>query len=189
MIKIEPLSIDSASSEATDTLQNVAEKNGFVPNLIGVFALAPAALHGYVGMQNAFEMSSLSATEKHAVLLTVSVANGGEYCVPAQSTQATREGIDQALVTRLRVGQLPDDARLAALVNFTLRIVRNRGKIDQKDVDHFLRAGFTEEHIMDVILGVAMKTMSNYTNHIFDIDVDPAFKGKAWSTSDQETAA
>jgi len=186
MIKLEPVSIENATEETTDTLQNVADKNGFVPNLIGTFARTPAALNGYVGMQNAFEMSSLSAAEKHAVLLAVSVANGSEYCVPAHSSLAAREGIDQTLVTRLRAGQLPDDARLAALVNFTLRIVRNRGRIDQKDVDHFLRAGFAEVHIMDVILGVSMKTMSNYTNHIFDIDVDPVFQGEAWK---QESAA
>lgn len=189
MLKIAPLSINTASGEATDALQSITQKNGFVPNLIGVFAQAPAALHGYLGMQTAFEMSSLSTAEKHAVLLAVSVANGGEYCVPAHASLAAREGIDQALVTRLRAGQLPDDARLAALVNFTLRIVRNRGRVDQKDIDHFLRAGFTEAQIMDVILGVAMKTMSNYTNHIFDVEVDPGFQGKAWTHEDHETAA
>lgn len=186
MLKLEPVSVENAPDESKQALQNIAEKNGFVPNLLGTFAHTPAALNGYVSMQNAYEMSSLSAVEKHVVLLAVSVASGGEYCVPAHSTLAAREGIDQSLVTRLRAGQLPDDVRLAALVNFTLRIVRNRGRVDQKDVDHFLRAGFSEVHIMDVILGVAMKTMSNYTNHIFDIDIDPAFQGKAWT---QESAA
>lgn len=181
MLKVTPLSIDDAENESRIRLQEVSEKYGFVPNLIGTFARTPAALHGYVGMQQAFEMSSLSSAEKHAVLLAVSVANGGEYCVPAHSSLAAREGIDQALVTRLRAGQLPDDARLAALVTFTLRIVRNRGRVEQKDVDHFLRAGFEDIHIMEVILGVTMKTMSNYTNHIFDVDVDTAFKGKAWT--------
>ncbi len=186
MVKLEPVSVENAADESKEALQSIAEKNGFVPNLFGTFAHTPAALNGYIGMQNAYEMSSLSAAEKYAVLLVVSVANGGEYCVPAHSTLAAREGIDLSLVTRLLAGQLPDDIRLAALVNFTLRIVRNHGRVDRKDVDHFLRAGFSEVHIMDVILGVAMKTMSNYTNHIFDIDVDPAFQGKSWK---QKSAA
>ena len=186
MLKLEPVPVENANDESKEALQSIAEKNRFVPNLFGTFAHGPAALIGYVGMQNTYEMSSLSTADKHAVILAVCVANGGEYCVPAHSTLAAREGIDQSLVTRLRAGQLPDDIRLVALVNFTLRIVRNHGCVDRKDVNHFLRAGFSEVHIMDVILCVAVKTMSNYTNHIFEIDVDPAFQGKAWT---QKSAA
>ena len=82
MLKLEPVPVENANDESKEALQNIAEKNGFVPNLFGTFAHGPAALNGYTGMQNAYEMSSLLTAEKHAVLLAVSVANGGEYCVP-----------------------------------------------------------------------------------------------------------
>ncbi|MFI7115892.1 carboxymuconolactone decarboxylase family protein [Amycolatopsis sp. NPDC049868] len=34
------------------------------------------------------------------------------------------------------------------------------------EVEEFLAAGYTERNVLDVILGVGMKTLSNYTNHI-----------------------
>ncbi len=74
---------------------------------------------------------------------------------------------------------MPND-RLEALRTFTLKVVRNRGNVDDNAVQAFLDAGFTKRQILEVVLGVAQKVMSNYTNHLANTPVDAPFKMFAW---------
>jgi hypothetical protein len=34
--------------------------------------------------------------------------------------------------------------------------------------------------VLEVVLGIGLKTLSNYTNHIVDTEVDDAFAANAW---------
>lgn len=47
-------------------------------------------------------------------------------------------------------------------------------------VEAFLAAGYTRQTVLEVILGTALKTLSNYTNHIAKTDLDPAFVPNRW---------
>jgi alkylhydroperoxidase family enzyme len=63
----------------------------------------------------------------------------------------------------------------------TLTIVRNRGQVTQEDLNAFYAAGYEERQVLEIILGLSQKTISNYTNHIANTPVDEAFKKFAWS--------
>ncbi|WP_366524330.1 hypothetical protein [uncultured Roseobacter sp.] len=76
-----------------------------------------------------------------------------------------------------------NDAKLEALRTFTLVVVRNRGHVTQADLDAFYAAGYGEQQVLEVILGVAQKVLSNYTNHIAQTPVDPAFTQFTWTHS------
>ena len=54
------------------------------------------------------------------------------------------------------------------------------GRPAQEDVSSFLEAGYTEKHVLDIILALAVKTLSNYANHIFATPLDPMFKVREW---------
>lgn len=82
---------------------------------------------------------------------------------------------------------LPND-RLEALRTFTLNVVRNRGNVSDDAVQAFLDAGFNQRQILEVILGVSMKVMSNYTNHLANTPVDSVFAKYAWAPVDKEAA-
>jgi hypothetical protein len=43
MLKLEPVPVENANDESKEALQSIAEKNGFVSNIFGTFAHAPAA--------------------------------------------------------------------------------------------------------------------------------------------------
>ena len=69
---------------------------------------------------------------------------------------------------------------MAELSEFTRTMVVSRGHPSQNDVSAFVRAGYSESHILDIILAISVKTISNYSNHVFDTPVDAAFTGRSW---------
>lgn len=174
-MKLEVLDLETAQDSSREVLQQVREKYGFVPNLMGVLAHAPAALKAYVTLGNLFSETALSAVEQQVVLLTVSAANGCEYCVAAHSAIAGMQRVPHDVVTAVRNGQPLADTRLEALRTVAVQIVEKRGWPSEQAVPDFLDAGFAPSQLIEVILGVAMKTLSNYTNHIVSTPVDAQF--------------
>ena len=74
-------------------------------------------------------------------------------------------------------------ARLEALRTFTLRVVRDRGVVDDANVQTFLDAGFTKRQVLEVLVGISQKVMSNYTNHLANTPLDEAFQEFEWHKS------
>ncbi|WP_037314354.1 carboxymuconolactone decarboxylase family protein [Amycolatopsis orientalis] len=161
-------------------LKSAKRRMGFITTLNAVMAESPELLAGYNALAELFGKSSLPAKAKHVVWITASVLNECEYCVAAHSTLALKSGVDSDVVTALREGKpLPDNA-LDAVRRFTASMVGNQGWITDKEVEDFLAAGYTERNVLDVILGVGMKTLSNYTNHVAHTPLDPAWQGQEW---------
>ncbi len=116
------------------------------------------------------------------MLLAVSRENGCTYCVAAHSFIADKmSGVPEAVTNAIRDGQPIPDARLAALHDFTRTMVIKRGLPDKTDVSAFLAAGYSERQILEVVLAIAVKTLSNYANHLFHTPVDGMFAGRAWA--------
>lgn len=179
--------LDTAPSGSLPILDTANKAMGFIPNLYAHLASSPAALQGYKQLGALFEQSGLTPKEQQVVLLTVSAENGCEYCVAAHSFIA-RNIIKVAddKIGALRNGQPTGDAKLDALVAFAQAVVRERGWVaESQELNNFFAAGYTTQHALDVILGVAMKTLSNYTNHLTDTPLDAAFAGEAWQAPDE----
>ncbi len=71
--------------------------------------------------------------------------------------------------------------RLAALSGFAAAMVEKRGWVSDAQIAAFLDAGFTKGHVLDVVLAVSMKTLSNYVNHIADTPLDAALEAHRWA--------
>ncbi|MEO0400170.1 MAG: carboxymuconolactone decarboxylase family protein [Pseudomonadota bacterium] len=172
---------DTAPDAAKEILQTAQKNFGFVPNLYGVMAESPEILEAYGKIGDLFGRSSLSAVERNVVWLAINVEHNCHYCVPAHTGIAKSQGVGDDVIEALRNNTpIPDD-RLEALRAFTLQVVRGRGEVSEADVNAFLAAGFTKRNILDVILGVSHKTISNYVNHFADTPVDAAFQSFAWT--------
>lgn len=168
--------------EAARPLLNTAKAAyGFVPNLLATMAESPAILEGYMTLAGILDKSTLSPAERQVVLLTASYENGCTYCMAAHSVIAQGAGLSEDAIAAIRNGSTLPDAKQEALAEFTRVIVRERGFANEAAVNAFLGAGFTKANIFDVILGVSLKTMSNYTNHIAETPVDAAFQPQAWT--------
>lgn len=174
-------SIDTAPAASKPTLNAVKAAYGMVPNLFGVLAESPGALKAYFDVSKAFTDTSLSPAEQQVVLLATSVENACEYCVAAHSTVAkSRQLLDDAALSALHAAKELPDRKLEALRQFTVQGVRARGRVTDDAVRAFLDAGYTRADLLAVLTGVALKTLSNYTNHIAATPLDAAFQAQRW---------
>lgn len=80
----------------------------------------------------------------------------------------------------LRSGERLPDARLDALATFTTTMVEKRGLPSAADAEAFLAAGYDETHVLQILLAIAVKTISNYTNHLFHTPLDEMFASRTW---------
>jgi len=170
----------TAPDESKDLLAAAKKQVGFIPNLHAIMADAPGLLQGYRTLNDLFLKSSFSREELTVVWQAINVEHSCHYCVPAHTAIAKGMKIDEAVTDALRNETPLADPKLEALRTFTLSVVRNRGMVADGEVETFLNAGFTKRHILEVILGLAQKTMSNYTNHLANTPVDAAFAPLAW---------
>ncbi|MCZ6448848.1 MAG: carboxymuconolactone decarboxylase family protein [Alphaproteobacteria bacterium] len=171
---------ETAPEGSKPILAAAQKKLGFVPNLFRVFAEAPAIAEAYGTVMDIFERSSLSDAEKQTVLLSASHANGCGYCMAAHSTIAQMKGVAPEIVEALRGGTTLSDAKLDALAALTRSIVETRGWPSDEVKAAFFGAGYGTAEYLEVILGIAVKTISNYVNHAADTPLDPAFEAAKW---------
>lgn len=186
LITVELKTPDTAEGAAADVLAGARDQLGFVPNMYAAMANMPAVLEHYTASYAVFrEAAGFTPAEQETVFLTISHANGCHYCVAAHSMLAdVMSGVPKDALDALRKGDTPADDRLGALSAFTRRMTLLRGAIEKDDIDRFLAAGFTNQHVFGVILAIACKTFSNYTNHLVGTEVDAAMTAYALSGED-----
>lgn len=179
----------SAPEPARDTLALVRADFGMIPNLERVMASAPALLKAYASAWALYESVSLTPAERQVVYMTANVENHCAYCVAWHSLLAERAGLSADAIERLRQGADLTDARLAALQRFTRAMIHTRGNPLRADLDAFLHAGFEPHQALEVVLGLAIKTMSNSTNGLTGTPLDRAVQPRAWTRPGLRDAA
>lgn len=173
--------IETAPEGSKALLESSQKAYGMIPGLHGVLAASPQILEGYQKLHELFTQSSFNEEELTVVWQAINVEHACHYCVPAHTGIANMMKIDEDITEALRNETPLADSKLEALRTMTLSIVRNRGNVSQADLDAFYAAGYEEKHILDIILGLSQKTISNYTNHIANTPVDAAFSKFAWT--------
>ena len=186
LITVELKTPNNAEGAAASILAGARDQLGFVPNMYAAMANLPAVLEHYTASYAAFrESAGFTPAEQETVFLTISHANGCHYCIAAHSMLADKmSGVPKDALDALGKGDMPADARLGALSEFTSRMTLLRGAVEKDDVDRFLTAGFTNQHVFGVILAIACKTFSNYTNHLVGTEVDTAMAAYVRSGSE-----
>lgn len=180
MTTFTPQTLESADAEGREILEQVQGKYGFVPNLIGNMVHAPATAKAYIALGELVAQTSFDATEQQVILLAVSRYNECDYCMGAHSAISAMQKVPADVVESIRTDQPISDTKLEALRAFTAAVVEQRGLLSEAQTGSFLEAGYNQAQILEVVLGVAMKTISNYTNHIANTELDPAFADFAW---------
>jgi alkylhydroperoxidase family enzyme len=149
--------------------------------LHAVMAEAPELLEGYQVLHQLFLNSSFTGDEKTVVWQTINVEHACHYCVPAHTGIAKAMKVADEISNALRDETPLPTAKLEALRDFTLAMVRQRGELEPKQMADFFAAGYTQQNALEVILGLSQKVMSNYVNHIAQTPIDEPFKRFAWS--------
>jgi uncharacterized peroxidase-related enzyme len=174
--------IANAAPRAAAVLQEAKAKLGFVPNMYAGMVNSPGLLETYLlGYDRFRSESTFNPVEQEIVFLTVSRKNACAYCLAAHSTIADAfSKVPPDVTDAIRDGSPIADARLQALRLFTEVMWGSRGNPTPEQAAAFLAAGFTERQILEVILALAVKTLSNYTNHLIAPPVDAPFLARAW---------
>ena len=186
LITVELKTPNNAEGAAASILAGARDQLGFVPNMYAAMANLPAVLEHYTASYAAFrESAGFTPAEQETVFLTISHANGCHYCIAAHSMLADMMSrVPKDALEALRNGDTPADTRLGALSEFTRRMTVLRGAVEKDDIDRFQAAGFTNQHVFGVILAIACKTFSNYTNHLVGTEVDAAMSAYALPSDD-----
>lgn len=170
----------TAPEAARDGLAATKKNFGIIPNLEKVMASAPPLLSGYSALWDLFDQTTLSPIERQVVYLTANYENECDYCVPWHSLLAKKAGMDAKTIQALRSGARLPDQKLETLRTFARTLIANRGKVTEEEFNAFLDAGYTEVQALEVVLGLAVKVMSNYTNSIAGTPLDGAVERLRW---------
>lgn len=172
---------ENHSTQAAAVIEKAKAKYGFVPNLIGALAEAPEAAEAYLALTDAMYNSAFTAEERNVLWFTINTYNSCHYCMAAHTGIAKAENVSHETIDIARKAGDYADPKLQALKEFAIRMLDERGWVETSDIEKFLSAGFTRRHVLDVILAISHKTLSNYTNHIVGTPVDDAFAAFKWS--------
>lgn len=175
----------SAPEKSAKMLEKIKEKYGFVPNVMALMANSPAMLETYLEIGGRLENSGLSQIELNALYLAISVENRCEYCVAAHTSVCKMLKMSNDQIRAIREGQDVEDKKLSKLISFARKLVNKRGFVNDSDVKDFLGVGYSKEDILNVILAVSMKTLSNYLNHISGTELDEAFIEFKWRKNEK----
>ena len=176
---------ENSPQASADTLAVVNKQFGFVPNLMAQMAESSILLKSYKALGDLFSESSLSATEQQVVLMTINRFNECRYCMSGHSKVSEMTGVDMNAINAIRDDLPIGDFKLGALRGFTLKLVEQRGKVSQAQLNSFFAAGYSQETVLEIVAAAAYKTMSNYTNHIVGTELDGAFIDKKWTPANE----
>ncbi len=158
--------IETASDEAKPILEQIQKGFGFVPNLFAYMAEAPTTLEAYLALNKIIEKTSLTPAQQQIALLAVSVENQCDFCTVAHRAIGKMKQANQQTLDALNTEDSISDDSDAALAKFTQSVVSERGRLSKNMINEFLRAGFTNQQALEVMIIVSIKTLSNYINHL-----------------------
>lgn len=167
-----PATIEAAPAKAQPLLEAVKKQLGVVPNLFRLVATSPAALEGYLGLNGALGKGTLDARTRERIALAVAEINGCSYCLSAHTYLGKNLAkLDDAELAANRRGT-SNDPQADAAVRFAVKVVNNRGHVTDADLSAVRMAGYSDAQILEIVLHVALNTLTNYVNEVAQTDID-----------------
>jgi len=172
--------IQNSPSKSAVLLQNIEENLGFIPNIHALIAESPEALEAFHNLNQHFSQSHFDETEKELIQIAVSIENGCGYCIAGHSAFAEMQDVPASIIHALRTNQSIEDPKLETLNQFTRQLVRAKGKLPSYEVANFLKAGYSKAHIMELIIGIGLKTFTNIISSLSQLPLDAEFSEHSW---------
>lgn len=171
MSRLQRIESSAATGKAKDLLDAVKQKMGATPNIFTAFANSPAALEGYLALNNALTGGVLDTKLREKLSLVVAGYNGCGYCASAHNFLGKKAGIPQEELQKNLQGKSSENKDQGALA-FAIELLKNRGKISDSTLANIRRLGFSDEEIVEILAHVAMNVFTNYFNEAFQTEID-----------------
>jgi len=143
---------------------------GMVPNLYATLAWSEHALGNYLALQNG--KTSLNAREREVINLVVSQVNECAYCLAAHTALGGMVGFTPEQIIAIRKGGAAFDPKLDALARLVKSAAERRGHAAPELVDAFFAAGYTEANLVDTVVVIGDKIITNYLHALTQVPVD-----------------
>ena len=175
-----PATIETSPAAAQPLLHAVKKQLGVVPNLFRVVGNSPAALEGYLGLNGALGKGELEAATRERIALAVAEVNGCDYCLSAHTLLGKNLAkLSEAEIAANREG-MSSDSKADAAVRFAVKLVKARGHVSDIDVQAVKKAGYNDAQVIEIVLHVALNTLTNYVNEVAKTEIDfPVVTAKA----------
>jgi alkylhydroperoxidase family enzyme len=174
---------DTAGFAAKEPLKVLESAFGFVPAAAGLMANSPALINTFFAAFGHFRGGgTFGPDERQVLLLSNAVANRSEWAVAFHTLESLQDGVEPAVVEAIREGRVPANPKMAALSAFTRSLIEKQGHVDDAEVVAFTSAGFIEEQVFEVITGVAISAMTNYTANLAGPPLEDSVLPHAWKT-------
>ena len=175
-----PASIEASPAAAQPLLHAVKKQLGVVPNLFRVVGNSPAALEGYLGLNGALGKGELEAATRERIALAVAEVNACDYCLSAHTYLGKNLAkLSEAEIAANRDG-MSSDSKADAAVRFAVKLVKTRGHVLDADVQAVKKAGYNDAQVIEIVLHVALNTLTNYVNEVAKTEIDfPVVTAKA----------
>ena len=160
----------TVSEENKAILEKIEASVGFIPNIFATYALSNNALPRYTAFANG--KTSLNNKEKEVVNLVVSQINGCSYCLAAHTAIGKMNGFSDNEILEIRKGKALFHPKFDALAKFSKSVLESAGKIEDQVLEDFFEAGYTQENLVDTLLAIGEKTITNMLHNITKVPVD-----------------
>jgi len=165
---LKPEQVPAGSKPALDAF---AKNIGFTPNMMATFAASPIAFNAWATLLGSLS-KALDVKTRDSIGLAVSEVNGCNYCLTVHSFTAEHMAklpADEIILARK--GHASDPKRDAA-VQFARKVIETRGNISDAHLKAIRDAGYTDANIMEIVALVAMYSLTNFFNNVFDPEKD-----------------
>ena len=163
---------DHTPAATLPLLDAVRKQLGVVPNLMKVVGNSPAALSGYLALGDALARGTLGAKNGERIALAIAEINGCGYCLAAHTYLGQNvANLDDAEIAANRNGA-SYDRKADAAVRFAARVARERGHVSDADVRAVKDAGYSDADVMEIVVHVALNTLTNYVNEVAQTEID-----------------
>ncbi len=177
--------IDTAPEASKALMEKSIANFGRLPDMHRILAEAPAAYEAYLTTMALFaNKSTFTPTEQQVVFMTMNFENKCHYCIPGHTVLMKMQNISDDIIEALREGTPLADAKLEALRTYTKAVIQSRGRIGEDGLQAFLDAGYNKRQALEVLVGIAAKTISNFTNALANTRLNEVVQKYAWTHPD-----
>jgi len=163
---------DQTPAASLPLLDAVKKQLGVVPNLMKMVGNSPAALEGYLSLNTALGKGMIDAKTRERIALSIAEINGCSYCLSAHTYLGKNVAkLDDAEILANRNGS-SSDPKAAAAVHFAVRVALERGHVADADISAVKAAGYSNAEIVEIVLHVALNTLTNYVNEVAQTEID-----------------
>jgi uncharacterized peroxidase-related enzyme len=171
MNRIAQLDPVQATGKTKQLFEAVQTKLGVVPNLLRVLGVSPAALEGYLNLNEALAAGSLNARIREQIALVVAEGNMCTYCLSAHTYIGGKVGLTEKDIAEARHARAASE-KTDAILKLARSLVVQRGELNDADLEQARAAGLTDADIVETVANVALNIFTNYVNHVARTVVD-----------------